>query len=619
MSNIVYLSQAQASLSTQAKTFVDPIAQSFIVDTPGGAFVTSLNLYFSEKDPSAPISIDLRAMENGVPTEVVIPFSAVTVEAADVNVSPSASTPTKFTFQAPIFLLDTAEYCFVINTNSHLYKVWTARLGGQDVTRTGYSISKQPYNGVMFRSQNAGVWSPDQSKDIKFSMNRAEFVASGTAMFNESPIPAVELDADPFETTTSALTVTSFVVTSGPSTTVKANIASTTGINVDDRITIYGAVGTEQTKLNGSWVITAVNSTDFTFTVSSAVNTGTYTTGIGVTELGSKYVRVYHKNHGFFPTVSSVTISGVSAGLTFNGILGSALNGTHTVVSVEQDSYTFALTAILSGTAVYASTAAGRTGGAGVRVTENRLFDTTYLNIQNLGFKNTNADWSIKATSGKSLAGSETPYVLDSTWRNIAVNQNTEMDYPRVVRSDYGSSKSFFLRGLFSTSNSALSPVVDLNRTSLVAINNRIDNPASTESTGYNAVRNYKAETEAQGSSALSKYITSRIDLNTAASALRAFVSINRPVGSNVLVYYKVLPKGSDTDFDSGIGWSLVNPVNAVPTSSDPNTYTEIEYDVTETDLGDVQFTAFAFKIVFTSTNSSAVPSLQDFRAIAVT
>jgi hypothetical protein len=192
------------------------------------------------------------------------------------------------------------------------------------------------------------------------------------------------------------------------------------------------------------------------------------------------------------------------------------------------------------------------------------------------------------------------------------------MDYPRVVRSDYGSNKSFFLKGDFSTANTALSPVIDLNRTSLVAINNRIDNPASVAATGYNVVQNYKAETAASGSSALSKYITRRIDLNDPASALRAYISINRSAGTNVLVYYKVLPKGSDANFDE-LTWSLVNPVTSIPTSSNPDDYTEIEYDVTETDLGDVQFTSFAYKIVFTSTNSSVVPSLRDFRAIAVT
>lgn len=618
MSNPVYLSPAQVSMSTQARTSVDPLAQSFIIDTPGGAHITSIELYFLKKDSTVPVSIDIRPIIDGTPASLIIPFSRVTVEAADVNVSPSASTPTKFTFPSPVFLMDNSEYCFVVNTNSIEYQLWTARIGGQDVTRTGYSITKQPYNGVMFRSQNTGVWKPDTTTDIKFKMNRAEFATSGTIVLNENAIPPVELGADPFETTITTLTVTSYA--SSGSNVVTATVADTTGISTDDRVTIYDAVGTEQAKLNGSWIITGVpSSTTFTFTVTSALANGTYTTNLGNAALGSKYIKVYHKDHGFFAGESTVTITGVEPTTVFNGILGSALNGTHDIVSAEQDSYTFAITAILSGSAVYASTAAGRTGGTGARFTENRLFDTAYFNVQNLAFEGMNLQWSMKATSGKSLAGSETPYILDSSWRNITINQNIDMDYPRVVRSDYGSNKSLIIKGDFVTTNTALSPVIDLNRTSMIAINNRIDNPAATESTGYNAVQNYKDETYAIGSSALSKYITRRIDLNNPASALRAFISVNRPVGSNISVYYKVLPKGSDANFDSAIGWTLIPPSTAVPTSSDPMEYSEIEYDVSEADLGDVQFTAFAFKVTFTSTNSSAVPTLRDFRAIAVT
>ena len=53
--------------------------------------------------------------------------------------------------------------------------------------------------------------------------------------------------------------------------------------------------------------------------------------------------------------------------------------------------------------------------------------------------------------------------------------------------------------------------------------------------------------------------------------------------------------------------------------SDDPNYFFEAEYAVDEGDLSYVEFTSFAFKVVFTSTNSSAVSVLKNFRAIAVT
>ena len=65
MSSNVYLSQTQTSALQQAKTYVDPVAQSFIVDSPGGAFLTSIDLYFASKDSTLPVTLEIREMENG--------------------------------------------------------------------------------------------------------------------------------------------------------------------------------------------------------------------------------------------------------------------------------------------------------------------------------------------------------------------------------------------------------------------------------------------------------------------------------------------------------------------------------------------------------------------------
>jgi hypothetical protein len=160
--------------------------------------------------------------------------------------------------------------------------------------------------------------------------------------------------------------------------------------------------------------------------------------------------------------------------------------------------------------------------------------------------------------------------------------------------------------------------VIDLERLSLVTVANRIDNPSSSILTDYNLVDNFVAETEATGGSALAKYITRKIELSTPAEALKIYFLANRPGGSDIQVYYKILENASDSNFDD-IGWTLTTPTVAIPITDNPIDYTDIEYDIDETELSDKIFTAFAVKIVFTSNNSSAVPTLRDFRAIAVT
>ena len=55
---------------------------------------------------------------------------------------------------------------------------------------------------------------------------------------------------------------------------------------------------------------------------------------------GSDVIRVFHPNHGMHGTSNNVTISGLEASTTYNGITGSSINGTYTSISnVTLDSY----------------------------------------------------------------------------------------------------------------------------------------------------------------------------------------------------------------------------------------------------------------------------------------
>ena len=55
------------------------LAQSFrVTNRPGGCFATKVDLYFSQKDATLPVTISIREMQNGRPTKRVLPFSSVT-------------------------------------------------------------------------------------------------------------------------------------------------------------------------------------------------------------------------------------------------------------------------------------------------------------------------------------------------------------------------------------------------------------------------------------------------------------------------------------------------------------------------------------------------------------
>jgi hypothetical protein len=164
----------------------DPLTQTFSIseDSSDGIFLTKMDLWFGKKSSTAPLTLEVREVENGLPTPIVVPFGRKTLLPEEINVfANSASVATSFEFDAPLFLRNEKDYCFVIRPsgNDTDYAVWTAELGGSDVN-TNELIHKPPYSGVMLVSSNDKTWNAIQSEDIKFKMYKAQFTTSNTGV-----------------------------------------------------------------------------------------------------------------------------------------------------------------------------------------------------------------------------------------------------------------------------------------------------------------------------------------------------------------------------------------------------------------------------------------------------
>ena len=159
---------------------IDPLAQSFFVDAESGIFVTSIDLFFNTKDENLPVTVQLRSMELGLPTQVVYPFSEVVLNPEDVNLSDDATVPTRVTFPSPVYLIGKRFHSIVVLSNSERYRVWVSKLGEFDVSQeAGESnqvlVAKQPLLGGLFKSQNASTWNESPYEDLKFTLYRANF------------------------------------------------------------------------------------------------------------------------------------------------------------------------------------------------------------------------------------------------------------------------------------------------------------------------------------------------------------------------------------------------------------------------------------------------------------
>ena len=476
----------------------DPLAQSILLDK--AAFVTSLDLYFTAKDAAIPVQVQIRQMTNGFPTQTVIPFADVTLNPSSVNTD---GTATAFTFPSPVFLQDGIEYAFVVLANSNKYTVRYAEIGAED--QNGNRISQQPYNGVMFKSQNASTWTSDQNKDLTFVLKRAVFTTdTKTCVLRNDALPSRALVANPVTTTNSSTNIT-----------------------------------------------------------------------------------VAHRDHGMSVS-DSVTLAGCAAS---NGHTTSHLNTTHTITAITRDSYTF----VSAGT----GNATGIAGGSACQATQHLAWNTLHPVIQQVILPNTTQTWTIQDTAETQNAS------IGSTATAITVNEDYTPTSPKGIKlaaNVNGTSHSIQLNGTFSSTSDYLSPVIDMERCSVITISNRIDNQTGAP-----------LETVATGGNNLAKYVTKTIELNDSSDGIKIYLDINRPNGTFVDVYHKT---GETAGTFNTNAWVAATPSsnNGTVAFSDGTTYAETIYDITPT----ATFTIFAIKIVMRSTGTSSIPKMQALRAIAL-
>ena len=62
-----------------------------------------LLMFTSVKDDNIPVSMQIRAMENGYPSKTILPFSDVSLNPEQVEISDNAAIPTRFTFQVCLY------------------------------------------------------------------------------------------------------------------------------------------------------------------------------------------------------------------------------------------------------------------------------------------------------------------------------------------------------------------------------------------------------------------------------------------------------------------------------------------------------------------------------------
>lgn len=188
-------------------TIIDPVAQTFIIDGnnyPNGAFLSSICLFFRTKPTTnIPVNLSIVPTLNGYPNGTSLDYSVVSLPAtsvvANINATESphykdSATWTKFSFSAPVYINPNVLYAFVVQSSSSDYTLWSAKQSDFALLSTSKAaptdiaptvptkISKSPYVGDLFESQNALTWTADLTQDLMFVINRCKFISDAATI-----------------------------------------------------------------------------------------------------------------------------------------------------------------------------------------------------------------------------------------------------------------------------------------------------------------------------------------------------------------------------------------------------------------------------------------------------
>ena len=323
---------------------------------------------------------------------------------------------------------------------------------------------------------------------------------------------------------------------------------------------------------------------------------------------GSSTIRVSYINSGL-QVGQTVLIQGAT---TMGGISTANLNGARDIVKVDWTGFTYAAGGSASSDAIG--------GGSDVTVSRNIPYSVMFPNLAYIQPKTTLINGSVKTTTAKSYAGDETAFQKDGSFSTIRFNQNNFLIGRRLVANDsaehaeMSGNKSFEMQVNMSTRDSSVSPMIDLQRTSVTFIDNLIDKQDSSSTTGFNVPIAFANETTKIGSSA-AKHLTRVIQLETDAVGLKIILSANKPAEADFQVFFRTAT--SDEDINDK-GFSLVASENTPPSDNNTNVFREYRY-LAGGPGGDLNaFNKFQVKIVFRSTNQTRVPRIRELRVIAL-
>lgn len=516
-----------------------PLAQSFVVDNPFGVVLTNVKLYFKTKDETSniPVSIQIRPMTGDRVSDNDV-IPGSCVFVNAADVNTSSDATVTTTFEF--------EEPVYLNANTKYALCVLSQSPKYEVfTATNNKFVLDPSRGgVKVTRQHAGdLYSP----------------ATGGANF---PIRGRDLSYQ--------MTRAKFSPKDGLGNRASGRTGGHNGS------LILRNAGVPPRLLHNNPIKTTQNST--------AVYVTSHCHGLSVGD--------------------QVTISGATA---TGGISAGNLNLTNTSV-IDVDLKGFVYNAGAAATNSAAGTTIG--GGSAVQASRNIQYDIVSPYIETIIPPLSSTDVSGKLTAGRSLGdvSSETPakYTQDTTYTKMVPFLNHSYNSPRIIansnqESVSGIGRSAYIKVDLKSGNDYVSPIVDLQRASLVLVSNCIDDDDSRSYFGVD-------QTYATGGGP-SAHITTPITVAVPSVGFQLKVKHIIPEQANVTVYYRTATTNENI-YEKG--WTAISPLDPLVKGS--STWREAEYLGGGTGGTLTPFNKIQAKFVMHTTNTVFVPVFKDLK-----
>ena len=277
----------------------------------------------------------------------------------------------------------------------------------------------------------------------------------------------------------------------------------------------------------------------------------------------------------------------------------------------------------------------GSFGGSNVKATYNVPFEIITPEIVTITPVYTTVSSSVRTISAKSIDGTESPYV-DKGFQPVTLNALNYFSSPRMVASKVNEDarlttlpgkKSFTMNMNLISSDSKLSPQIDLTRTNIIFTSNRVNRPI----TDY--VNDERANTIADDPNKCF-YVSKPVVLTNSATAIKVMLTASISEENDIRAFYQIHNSvDGEVSFTPFPGHSNLTDGRVIDSSKNtgspdtliakndfydyvpgPRSFREYEWTIDELP----SFKVARIKLVMTSTSQSIVPIIQDLRVIAL-